>query len=199
MEQTTLRIGMIGPPALLRQNRLRLQTIPKTAEQYKTLHIIAAPLYHARQIALLDGLLITGWQEDAIQRPLYPLRHTLANYRDTISFWGIAYGAAMLGENGILPIIDCEINAQPGSALTTAILEFPAERPKRFVATFLPTVHFSSPAPNLAILCENDAREIVAVRQGNHMVCSFIAEWTRQDFFYCYWLEMLLRQKEERQ
>lgn len=191
--QKILQIGMVGHSFLLQQNILRFQQI----QQQWPDQITAIPVCHPIQLAQLDGLIITGWQYQNICRYLLPLCKSLRPRMESLSLWGIAAGAAALGRNGILPVIDCTIasRAEP-KAVTTSILKFPGYAEERFTGCFVPDIVFSSPAPNLGILCQNQSRGIIAVRQGNHLASSFAAELTPQPYLYQYWLEMVTDLKE---
>lgn len=192
----TLRIGMIGHSALLRQNIIRFQQIQHDREEQNLLQITAFPVYNNIQIAQSDGILITGWQPWELYRRVVPLRQSILEHLDTLSLWGIAAGSSMLGRNSVLPVIDCDITIRPGYRLSTSMLDFPGNTPRRITGCFVPAVQFVSPAPNLAILCQHQTHGIVAVRQGNHLASSFAAELTPQLDLYQYWLEMVLRLKE---
>lgn len=192
----TLRIGMIGHSALLHQNIIRFRKIQNSWQSKNPLQITAFPVYNERQLAQLDGLLLTGWYAPNLYCTITPLRQSILEHLDTLSLWGIAAGAVMLGRNGIVPIIDCTISGRPGTAVTTSILEFPGYTAERFTGCFIPEIQFISPAPNLGILCQNQTHGIVAIRQGNHLASSCVAELMPQLYLYQYWLEMVLRLKE---
>ena len=181
-----LRIGIIGHPVLLRCNILQLRKFP----------VSILPVYHPMQIAQIDGLLITGWHYPSLYRNLYPLQGSILRHLEQLSLWGIASGAALMGQNGLLPVLDCTIVSQPKERISTSILELPGCSEKRFIGYFIPDVVFSSPAPNLGILCQNQSRGAIAIRQGNHLASSFAAELTPDCYLYSYWLEMVAALKE---
>ena len=182
----TLQIGIIGHPALLRYNILQLQKFS----------VSVLPVYRPMQIAQIDGLLITGWHVPNLYHRVYPLQESILRHLDRLSLWGIATGAALMGQNGLLPVLDCTIVSQPKERISTSILELPGCSEKRFIGYFIPDVMFSSPAPNLGILCQNQSRGAIAIRQGNHLASSFAAELTPDCYLYSYWLEMVAALKE---
>lgn len=192
----TLQIGMIGSSALLRYNMMQLKEAQKRSVLLSNIQISMFPIYSEVQVAQLDGLLITGWQYPQIFRKLYPLYHSISDRLEELSLWGIASGAAFMGRNGIFPVIDCAIHSDSGQAVTTSLLELPDDMATRFVGYFIPEVQFSALAPNLGILCQNQTHGVIAVRQGNHLASSFVAEFTPQCALYSYWLEMVARLKE---
>ncbi len=192
----TLQIGMIGHTTLLRQNILRFRQLQEAHLLCLPFQIITVPVYHKMQIAQLDGLLITGWQQQTLYHQLYPLQTAIINHLESLSLWGVASGASMIGRGGIIPAIDCTITSHPGQTISTSILEFPGCTPERFVGYFIPDIRFSLPAPNLGILCQNESHGIVAVRQGNHLASSFAAELSPTLSLYRYWLEMVASLKE---
>lgn len=192
----TLQIGMIGHPALLRYNMVQIREAKEEAGILSDIHISVIPVYSSVQIAQLDGLLITGWQYPQVFYRIYPLYPSILCRLEEMSVWGIASGAALLGRNGIFPIIDCAIHSDSGQTLTTSLLELPESTTGRFVGYFVPAIRFLDPAPNLGILCQHQTRGIVAVRQGNHLASSFVAEFSPRCSLYSYWLEMVVRLKE---
>ena len=192
----TLQIGLIGHTDLLRQNIMRLQELQNDWQLRFSIQITAIPIYHPIQLAGLDGLLITGWHYPNIYRQLYPLHKSINARLEQLSLWGIASGAAALGRNGLFPAVDCDITSRPGRYISTSILEFPGYTSERFTGCFLPHVQLTDPAPNLGILCQTQSRGIVAVRQGNHLASSFVAELTPAPYMYQYWLEMVASQKQ---
>ena len=188
----TLQIGMIGHTTLLRQNVIRFRQI----QEHYPFRIISFPIYRSMQIAQLDGLLITGWQQQNLYHQIFPLQTAIQNHLESLSLWGIASGASMLGRNGIIPAIDCTITSHCGHTISTSILEFPGCTSGRFVGYFIPEIRFTSPAPNLGILCQNGSHGIIAVRQGNYLASSFAAELSSELSLYRYWLEMVVSLKE---
>lgn len=192
----TLQIGMIGHTTLLCQNVIRFRQMQERHQLYHDFQVITIPVYHKMQIAQLDGLLITGWQQQMLYHQIVPLQTAILNHLESLALWGIASGASMLGRNGIIPAIDCTITSHACPAISTSILEFPGCTPERFVGYFIPDIRFSAPAPNLGILCQNESHGIVAVRQGNYLASSFAAELTPALSLYQYWLEMVASLKE---
>jgi len=193
---TTVQIGILGHPVLVQQNIRHLRYVQEQTPEYQQLQMAVVPLYRNLQIAGLDGLLITGWQEYTLSRRLLPFKQTILAQKDSLALWGIAAGASMLGRDNMIPMIDCDISCRSGHNFSTSILEFPGNLPERCVGIFLPEVTFSSSAPNLTILCQNHTRGIIAIRQGNHLASSFAAELTSCYYLYQYWMEMVLRLKE---
>lgn len=176
-----LKIGMIGPDFLLQCN----QTI------FRQQQADAFALQHLQQLQQIDGLLITGWNYGQYLQPLKRLRNVILSRQEQLALLGIAAGAAALGKNGVLSVMDCHITQQAAQQLTTAILEIPGFSPSRFTATFLPEVRFSHLAPNLGVLCRDNRRGPVVVRQGNILACSYVAELTPRRCLYDYWLDMV--------
>lgn len=192
----SLQIGLIGHTALLQQNILQFQKIKQTCTDCIPGNLTILPIYHAMQIAQLDGLLITGWHYPSVYRRLLPLYNSILNRVDQLSLWGIASGAAALGQNGLFPVINCTITSHSKPSATTALLALPGYTTERFTGYFIPDIRFSAPAPNLGILCQNQTHGIVAVRQGNHLASSFVAELTTEPYLYQYWLDMVTSLKE---
>ncbi len=192
----TLQIGLIGHADLLRQNIIRLQQLQNDWQTRFSVQLTAIPIYHPIQLTGLDGLLITGWHYQTVYRRLSPIHKSICTHLEHLSLWGIASGAAALGRNGLIPAIDCTITSKPGNYISTSILEFPGYTHERFTGCFLPNVRFITPAPNLGILCQNQSRGIVAVRQGNHLASGFVAELTPAPYMYQYWLEMVANHKQ---
>lgn len=193
---SSLQIGLIGHTALLQQNIRQFQKIQQNHQDNTALQLTILPIYHAMQIAQLDGLLITGWYYPSVYRRLLPLYSSILNRIDTMSLWGIASGAAALGQNGILPVINCTITSYSRKTASTSILELPGYSADRFAGYFVPEIHFSAPAPNLGILCQHQNHGIVAVRQGNHLASGYVAELTAATYLYQYWIDMVQRLKE---
>ena len=191
-----LQIGIIGHPALLHQNLLHFRQLQEYHQVSKQSQMTVIPVYNEMQIARLDGLLITGWQLQHLYHKVAPMQKSILHRIDSLSLWGVAAGAALLGKNGLLPVIDCSIACLPGYANDTSILEIPGCVPERFVGYFIPQIQFSFPAPNLCILCQNQTHGITAIRQGNHLACGFAAELTPQLSLYRYWAEMVIALKE---
>ena len=192
----TLQIGLIGPPALLRYDILQLQDVQLCAQDPISVHISIQPIYHPMQISDIDGLLITDWHYPSLCRRLYPLQKSILHRQEQLSLWGIAAGAAAMGRNNLLPVLNCTIVSHPCSQLNTAILELPGLNTDRFVGYFVPDIIFSTPGPNLGILCQNQTHGTVAIRQGNHLASGFAAELTPNCALYPYWLEMVASLKE---
>lgn len=183
-----LKIGMFGPDYLLRRNE----------ELFQQQQIKATPIRNEQQLAQIDGLLITGWKTSDYLRQLKRFHTTLQQVLPQISLLGIAAGAVCFGRSGFCPVMDCDITLQPGHHLTTAILEIPGFSEDRFTACFLPELRFRNLAPNLGILCQDQKRGPIVVRQGNHLACSYVAEITPQPYLYRYWLEMVAALKNSR-
>lgn len=192
----TLQIGMIGHPMLLHNALMQFQPLQLQWQHTASVQISVLPVCHPMQIALLDGLLITGWHYPTLYRRVYPLHQSILRQQEHLSLWGIASGAALLGRNGLLPVLDCTITSRPQEQIRTSILELPGCNEKRFIGYFIPNIVFSAPAPNLGVLCQNQTHGIIALRQGNHMASSFAAELTPECSLYPYWLEMVASLKE---
>lgn len=190
-----LSIGMIGPPALLQQN----QKIFSQQTGVPTQPIHAFPLQNTRQIADLDGLLITGFQPHDYARELFRLRASLLSRAESLSFFGISAGASALGKNQLLPLLNCKTCCEARCGCTTSILDVPCFSHSRFAAFFLPAVHFYETGPNLGILCHHPLRGTVILRQGDILVSSYAAEWTPQKEIYDYWLNMVWMLKNSRE
>ena len=192
----TLQIGMIGHPALLRQTMMQLAPLQTQWNHTAAIQVSALPVYHPMQIALVDGLLITGWHYPSLYRRVYPLQQSILLRREALSLWGIASGAALMSKDSLLPVLDCSVISRPQNQISTSILELPGCSEKRFIGYFIPEIIFSAPAPNLGILCQNQTRGIIAIRQGNHLASGFAAELTPACYLYQYWLEMVASLKE---
>ncbi len=185
-----LQIGMIGPPLLLRQNRDILQQ-EQFQEKLVEKPVHAFPVRTAQQIDAIDGLLITGYRPEDYARQLYHLRTPVQSCADQLSLFGIAAGAAALGQNHLLPLMGCKTQYQPAVSCTTSLLEVPCFDRDRFAALFLPDVRFRDLAPSMGVLCHHPHRGPVIVRQGDMLACTYVAEWTAQKEIYQYWLEMV--------
>ena len=192
----TLQIGMVGHPALLRYNILQFRQLQAEWQDAMSIQISVLPIYHPMQIALLDGLLITGWHYPSLYRRVYPLQQSILHRQEQLSLWGITSGAALMGRNGLLPVLDCTIVNRPREQIHTAILELPSCSEKRFIGYFIPDINFSAPAPNIGVLCRNQRYGTIAIRQGNHLASSFAAELTPACYLYQYWLHMVAGLKE---
>lgn len=189
----TLQIGFLGHPALLRCNRMAFQELQSNTP-HSTFALI--PVSQAVQVAQLDGLLISGWHYPTLCRRICPLQKSILAQQDHLSLWGISAGAALLGRGNLLPVIDCDITIQKENRFHTSILELPDCSGNRFIGTFISDMQFASLAPNLGVLCQNQSCGAIAIRQGNHLVCSFAAEFTPSCYLYPYWLEMVASLKE---
>ena len=183
------KIGMIGPDFLLQRN----------AEIFQQLQIKHITVKHEKQLAQIDGLLITGWKSADYRKQLQQLQPAIQKRARQICLLGIAAGAAPLGQKNFFSVMDCAISLRPSRSLTTAILEIPGFTTDRFTATFLPDVRFHHLAPNLGILCQDKQYGPVVVRQGNYLACSYVAEFTPQPHIYNYWLEMVAALKNSRE
>lgn len=139
----------------------------------------------------LDGLLITGWQESHYLPCLRLMQRELCPCKEQLSVLGIAHGAAALGHNGFLKVMDFHAKVKSNGQVTGAVLNLPCYDHTRFMACFVPEVTFIEIAPNLGVLCEDRKRGPIILRQGNHLSCSYVAELTKQQFIYDYWLEMV--------
>ena len=190
-----LSIGMIGPPVLLQQNQniLSQQIIAPVQD------ICSFPLQNARQIAELDGLLITGRQPCDYARILCRLQQPLLARKDSLSIFGISAGASAFGKKQLLPLLNCRTSYEPCYRCTTSILDVPCFSISRFTAFFLPEVRFYEPGPSLGILCHHPRRGPVIMRQGDILVANYMAEWTPQKEIYTYWLNMVLALKNSRE
>ncbi len=184
-----LKIGMIGPDFLLQRN----------GEIFQQLQIKQLTVKHAKQLAQIDGLLITGWHSADYRQQLQALQPDIQRRARQLSVLGIAAGAVPLGRKNFFSVIDCGISLKPSRSLTTAILEMPGFTQDRFTATFLPDVRFHHLAPNLGVLCQDQKRGPVVVRQGNYLACSYVAEFTPRPYIYHYWLEMVAALKNSRE
>jgi 5'-phosphate synthase pdxT subunit len=176
-----LKIGMIGPDFLLRRN----------AEFFQQQQIKSFALQQKKQLAQMDGLLITGWKRSDYLQQLQQLQPELCQRAMQISLLGIAAGAVTLGRQDFFSLMDCRITLQAARSVTTAVLEMPGYTDNRFTAAFLPEVRFHQLAPNLGVLCQHQKYGPIMVRQGNHLACSYVAELTPQPYLYHYWLEMV--------
>lgn len=190
-----LSIGMIGPQALLQQNQDILSQQSITLMQ----DIHSFPLQNTRQIPELDGLLITGHHPCDYTRALYRFHRSILLRKDSLSLFGISAGAAALGQNSLLPLLNCKTSYQAVYCCTTSILEVPCFSHNRFAAFFLPAVHFYDPGPSLGILCHHPLRGPVILRQGDILVSNYITEWTPQKEIYRYWLDMVQTLKNSRE
>ena len=186
-----LQIGMIGPLSLLRQNYEILRNQAEPADAF--------PLRTAQQLQNIDGLLITGCRPEDYANQLYRFRSPVKSCADHISLLGIAAGAAALSEHYFLSLLHCQTRYHFSPRITTSILEVPVFSDSRFSALFMPDIQFSSLAPNLGILCQHPHRGPVIIRQGDILVCSYMAEWTAQKEIYRYWLEMVTALKNSRE
>lgn len=183
-----LKIGMIGPEFLLRRDQ----------EFFYEQQIRAAAITTARQLEGLDGLLITGWRRSDYLWQLRRLQPELSRRAESLSLLGVAAGAQALGRGGLLPVLDCRVTLRAGRQITTAALEMPGFVQERFTAAFLPEVRFSELAPNLGVLCRDQRRGPVVVRQGDHLACGYVAELTPRPHIYSYWLEMVAALKNSK-
>lgn len=183
-----LKIGMIGPDFLLRHN----------ARIFQQQQINATPICTEKQLNQIDGLLITGWKNTDYLWQLQQMRPIIYERAQQISLLGIAAGATALGKKGFFSSMDCNVTLRSGRHLTTAILEMPGFTSDRFTACFLPDVRFQNLAPNLGILCQDQKRGPIVIRQGNHLACAYVAELTPQPYLYSYWLEMVAALKNSR-
>lgn len=183
-----LKIGMVGPEFLLRHN----------AKIFQQQQIQAIPIFTEKQLQQIDGLLITGWKNTDYLWQLQQLRPVVYQCAQQISLLGIAAGASALGRRGFFAVMDSNVSLKPGRHLTTEILEMPGFTTDRFTACFLPDVRFTNLAPNLGILCQDQQRGPIVVRQGNHLACAYAAELTPQPYLYSYWLEMVAALKNSR-
>lgn len=183
-----LKIGMIGPDFLLRHN----------ARIFQQQQINAISIYTEKQLQQIDGLLITGWKNTDYLWQLQQLRPVIDQRAQEISLLGIAAGATALGKKGFFSVMDYNASLKSGHHLTTAILEMPGFTTDRFTACFLPEVRFHNLAPNLGILCQDQKRGPIVIRQGNNLACSYVAELTPQPYLYSYWLEMVAALKNSR-
>lgn len=184
-----LQIGMIGPDFLLRRN----------AEIFRQLQIDQLAVKHAKQLAQLDGLLITGWHRADYLKQLQALQPDLQRRVHQLSVLGIAAGAVPLGRKNFFSVIDCGISSKPARSPTTATLEMPGFTQDRFTAVFWPDIRFYHLAPNLGVLCQEQRRGPIVVRQGNYLACGYVAEFTPQPYIYHYWLEMVAALKNSRE
>ena len=176
-----LKIGLLGPNYLLKRNEEILQQ-----QQSK-----AVPIRNGQQLAQMDGLLITGWKPTDYLWRLQRLGPALQQALPRLSVLGIAAGAVCLSRQNYCAVMDCDITLHASHPLTTATLEMPAVTDYRFTACFLPELRFTNLAPNLGVLCQEQIRGPVVVRQGNYLACSYVAELTPQPYVYRYWLEMV--------
>ena len=184
-----LSIGMIGPPLLLQQNRRIFQQ--RDTEAF--------PLRTAQQLQKIDGLLITGCRPEDYACQLYRLRTSIKCCADSFALFGIAAGAAALGQNQLLPLLNCRTYCQKASAFTTSLLDVPCFQKSRFAAFFQPKICFADLAPSLGILCHHPLHGPVIIRQGDILACSYLAEWTEPKEIYQYWLEMVETLKNSRE
>ena len=203
MQPLTLQIGMMGHTVLIQQNLLRFQQIQQEWSPVTSIQIIAAPINRETRLQDLDGLLITGLCCPSLQKRFWPLYAKMAGMHtcETLSLWGNAAGAALLGNNQCVSAIDCNITCKDSTRVTTSVLELPGNDhiANRFTAYFLPKINFVNPAPNIGILCLDTCHGIQAVRQGNHLATGFVAELTPQPYIYHYWLNMLIDLKKSRE
>lgn len=176
-----LKIGLIGPHYLLKRNM----------EIFQQQQAKAIPVQKEQQLTQIDGLLITGWKPADYNWQLQQLGPALQQALPHLSLLGIAAGAVCLGHKKYCAVMDCDIALQTGHPLTTATLEMPGVTDYRFTACFLPEVRFTNLAPNLGVLCQDQNRGPVVVRQGNYLACSYVAELTPRPYVYSYWLEMV--------
>ena len=184
-----LSIGMIGPSLLLQQNRRIFQQHDADA----------FPLRTSQQLEKIDGLLITGYRPEDYARQLYRLRAPVKRCTDTISFLGVAAGAAALSQNHPLALMNCRAQYHPVTSGTASMLDVPCFSRSRFTAYFWPDIRFFDLAPSLGILCHHPRRGPVIIRQGDILACSYLAEWTEQKEIYHYWLEMVEALKNNRE
>ena len=183
-----ISIGMIGPPVLLQRNREILQQ-----QQIQAFSIIKET-----QLTQIDGLLITGWRQEDYAKQLNRLRAPVKSRIHELSLLGIAAGAAALGQNNLLAVMNCDVLCRPSCTFSTSILEMPGFTENRSAAIFCPEIQFINLAPSLGILCQHPRHGPVIVRQGDVLACSYIAEWTAHPHIYHYWLEMVAALKNSR-